>query len=84
MLAWLRLAAALIKAGAKYGARFAAWVWSRKSQILKWSSSGYTVAEMSMAKLRSPLVAKWKSPTRAVVQLVGGAPPALDLASRIR
>jgi hypothetical protein len=45
-MAWLRLAWALIKAGAKYGKKFADWVWAHKSQILKWSSAGYTVAEI--------------------------------------
>jgi len=45
-MGWLKLAWALIKAGAKYGTRFAKYVWAHKSQILKWSSAGYTVAEI--------------------------------------
>jgi hypothetical protein len=45
-MAWLKLAYAIIKAGAKYGARFAKWVWANKKQILKWSSAGYTIAEI--------------------------------------
>ena len=45
-MAWLKLAWALIKAGAKYGPRFAKWVWAHKSTILKWSSAGYSVAEI--------------------------------------
>lgn len=45
-MAWLKLAWAIIKAGAKYGKKFADWVWSHKSQIMKWSSAGWTVAEI--------------------------------------
>ena len=45
-MAWLRLAWAIIKAGAKYGSRFASWVWDHKSTILKWSNAGWTVAEI--------------------------------------
>jgi hypothetical protein len=37
-----------------------------------------------MAKLKSPLVAKWKSPLLAVDQLVVGCPPVRVLASRMR
>ncbi|MFB8144503.1 aureocin A53 family class IId bacteriocin [Streptomyces parvus] len=45
-MAWLKLAYAIIKAGAKYGTKFSKWVWANKSQIMKWSSAGYTVAEI--------------------------------------
>ncbi|MCG5448549.1 MULTISPECIES: aureocin A53 family class IId bacteriocin [Micromonospora] len=45
-MGWLTLAAKIIKAGAKYGTRFAKWVWANKTQILKWSNAGYTVYEI--------------------------------------
>lgn len=45
-MAWLKLAWAIIKAGAKYGKTFATWVWDHKSTILKWSNAGYTVSQI--------------------------------------
>ncbi|WP_433546448.1 aureocin A53 family class IId bacteriocin [Streptomyces sp. CA-294286] len=45
-MGWLRLAGAIIKAGAKYGTKFAKWVWANKAKISKWSSAGYTVGEI--------------------------------------
>lgn len=47
-MGWLKLAWEIIKAGAKYGAKFAKWVWANKDTILKWSSAGYTVYEIVM------------------------------------
>ncbi|WP_181009408.1 aureocin A53 family class IId bacteriocin [Streptomyces sp. SM11] len=29
-----------MKVGARYGTRFAKWVWSHTSQIMKWPSAG--------------------------------------------
>lgn len=45
-MAWLNLATKLIGLGVKYGAKFARWVWSNKGTIMKWSSAGYTAAEI--------------------------------------
>jgi hypothetical protein len=52
-MAWLKLAWEIIKAGAKYGAKFANWVWANKKTILKWSSAGYTVAEIVLMIARA-------------------------------
>ncbi|MDI6103890.1 aureocin A53 family class IId bacteriocin [Actinoplanes sp. NEAU-A12] len=45
-MAWLSLAAKLIKMGAKYGSRFANWVWNNKSRIMNWVGAGWTVVEI--------------------------------------
>ncbi|WP_018350310.1 aureocin A53 family class IId bacteriocin [Longispora albida] len=43
---WIKIAWQLIKAGAKYGKRFADWVWANKGTILRWISAGYSISEI--------------------------------------
>ncbi|MFZ3499213.1 aureocin A53 family class IId bacteriocin [Streptomyces sp. 5.8] len=45
-MGWLKLAWEIIKAGSKYGSKFAKWVWANKVTILKWSNAGYTVGQI--------------------------------------